>query len=154
VKAARRPRRPSRALHLLSPRRVRRAPSPEVVRRLEVWTLRLPFALRHIAERSVLKVERGWTWAHDVNVYHRRRSEEIVARRLDCPVFVLLAEHGNTDEAAALLIRRLVPGMSVCVIPQAGHHVMLDQPLALIGLLRLIADLLISGATAPRESEP
>jgi pimeloyl-ACP methyl ester carboxylesterase len=129
----------------------------EIVRRFRLTPDQpgtLPFALRYIAERSVLKVERGWTWAHDVNVYRRRRSEEIVARRLDCPVFVLLAEHGNTDQAAALLIRRLVPRMSVCVVPQAGHHVMLDQPLALIGLLRLIADVLISEATTPQESEP
>jgi pimeloyl-ACP methyl ester carboxylesterase len=126
------------------------ADQDEIVRRFRLTPDQpgaLPFVLRHVAQRSVLQVEHGWTWAHDVNVYHRRRPEEIVAAPLDCPVFALLAEHGSTDKAAALLIRRLVPRMIVCTIPQAGHHVMLDQPLALIGLLRLITELLISGTT-------
>jgi pimeloyl-ACP methyl ester carboxylesterase len=106
----------------------------------------LPFIRRHVAERSVRQTSEGWTWAHDVNIFHKRRPEVVEVTRLACPVFALLAEHGNTDEAAALLIRRLVPGMIVCTIPQAGHHVLADQPLALVGLLRLITDALTSPA--------
>jgi hypothetical protein len=79
-----------------------------------------------------------------VNIHHRRRPEAIVAASLGCQVFALIAEHGSTDEAAALLIRSLVPRMIVSTIPEAGHHVMLDQPLALVGLLRLIAAVLTS----------
>jgi pimeloyl-ACP methyl ester carboxylesterase len=122
----------------------------EIVRRFRLTPDQagiLPFALRYVAQRSVVQVEHGWTWAHDVNIYHRPRTETIVAAPLACPVFALLAEYGNTDKAAALLIRRLVPQLVVSTIPQAGHHVLLDQPLALIGLLRLITDLLMSGTT-------
>jgi pimeloyl-ACP methyl ester carboxylesterase len=122
----------------------------EIVRRFRLTPDQpgtLPFVLRHIAQRSVRQAEQGWTWAHDVNIHNRRRSEAIVAEPLDCPVFVLRAEHGITEPAAALLIRRLMPSMIMCTIPEAGHHVMLDQPLALIGLLRLITDLLMAGTT-------
>lgn len=122
----------------------------EIVRRFRLSPAQpgaLPFIVRHFAQGSVRQVEDGWTWAHDVNIHHKRQPETIVAARLACPVFALLAEHGNTDEAAALLIRRLVPGMIVCTIPQAGHHVLADQPLALVGLLRLITDTLTSPAT-------
>ncbi len=122
----------------------------EIVRRFRLTPDQpgaLPFIVQHVARRSVRQVEQGWTWAHDVNIHHKRRPEAIVAASLGCPVFALIAEHGSTDKSAALLIRRLVPRMIVCTIPEAGHHVMLDQPLALVGLLRLITDLLISRTT-------
>jgi pimeloyl-ACP methyl ester carboxylesterase len=106
----------------------------------------LPYVLRYIAQRSVRQVEHGWTWAHDVNIHNRRRRETIVAAPLDCPLIFLRGEHGITDETAALLIRGLVPGMVMCTIPEAGHHVMLDQPLALLSLLRLATDVLTAGA--------
>jgi pimeloyl-ACP methyl ester carboxylesterase len=116
----------------------------------------LPFVLRHIAQRSVREVAQGWTWSHDVNIHRQRQPEAMVAAPLDCPVFVLRAEHGITEEAAAALIRRLVPSMIVCTVPEAGHHVMLDQPLALTGLLRLITDLLTAGGNgrAARGGDP
>jgi pimeloyl-ACP methyl ester carboxylesterase len=95
----------------------------------------------------VRRVEQGWTWAHDVNIHHKRRPEAIAAASLGCPVFALIAEHGSTDKAAALLIRSLVPRMVVSVIPEAGHHVLMDQPLALVGLLRLITAVLTSTTT-------
>ncbi len=122
----------------------------EIIRRFQLRPAQpgaLPFIVRHVARHSVRQVERGWTWAHDVNIHHRRRSETIVAASLGCPVFALIAEHGSTDKAAALLIRHLVPRMIVSTIPEAGHHVLLDQPLALVGLLRLITAVLISPAT-------
>jgi pimeloyl-ACP methyl ester carboxylesterase len=127
----------------------------EIVRRFRLTPDQpgaLPFIVRHVAQRSVRQVDQGWTWAHDVNIHHKRGTEAIAAVSLGCPVFALLAEHGNTDEASALLIRRLVPGMIVSTIPEAGHHVLLDQPLALVGLLRLITDVLISRTTGRLDS--
>jgi pimeloyl-ACP methyl ester carboxylesterase len=123
----------------------------EIVRRFRLTPDQpgtLPFVLRYIAQRSVRQVQQGWTWAHDVNIHNRQRPESVGAGSLDCPVFVLRAEHGITDETAALLIRRLVPGMIMCTVPEAGHHVMLDQPLVLLGLLRLVTDLLTTGNAA------
>ena len=71
-------------------------------------------------------------------------DEEIVARPLGCPLFMVIAENGRTSFAAASLVRREVPQMSMLTIPEAGHHIMLDQPLALVSVLRLIADLTTS----------
>jgi pimeloyl-ACP methyl ester carboxylesterase len=101
----------------------------------------LPYVLQHIAERSVRPLADGWTWAHDTKIYQRRRIEEIVARPLGCPIFMVIAENGRTSFAAASLVRREVPQMSMLTIPEAGHHIMLDQPLALVSVLRLIIDL-------------
>jgi len=103
----------------------------------------LPYVLQHIAERSVRALPDGWTWAHDTRIYQRRRIDEIVARPLGCPLFMVIAENGRTSSAAASLVRREVPQMSILTIPEAGHHIMLDQPLALVSVLRLIADLTI-----------
>jgi pimeloyl-ACP methyl ester carboxylesterase len=131
----------------------------EIVRRFRLTPDQpgtLPFIVEHVAQGSVRQVEKGWTWAHDVNIHHKREPEAIQAASLGCPVFALIAEHGSIDKAAALLIRRLVPRMIVCTIPEAGHHVMLDQPLALVGLLRLIAEVLMSritGYAAPGGSD-
>jgi pimeloyl-ACP methyl ester carboxylesterase len=109
----------------------------------------LPYVLRHIAEHSVRPVAAGWTWAHDAKIYHRPRTDEIVAGPLSCPLFLLLAEKGRITAEAASIIRPGIPRMSVATIPGAAHHVMLDQPLALVSVLRLITDLMTS---APPDS--
>ena len=109
----------------------------------------LPYVLRHIAEHSIRPVTDGWTWAHDARIYHRPRTDEIVAGPLDCPLFLLLAENGRTTAAAASVIRAEIPRVSVSTIPAAAHHVMLDQPLALVSVLRLIADLTTSVLPSP-----
>ena len=106
----------------------------------------LPYVLRHIAERSVRPLSDGWTWAHDTKIYQRRRIDEIVARPLGCPLFMVIAENGRTSFAAASLVRREIPQMSLLTIPEAGHHIMLDQPLALVSVLRLIIDLTTSSS--------
>jgi pimeloyl-ACP methyl ester carboxylesterase len=106
----------------------------------------LPYVLRHIAERSVRPLSDGWTWAHDAKIYQRRRIDEIVARPLGCPLFMVIAENGRTSFAAASLVRREIPQMSMLTIPEAGHHIMLDQPLALVSVLRLIIDLTTSSS--------
>ena len=117
-------------------RRFRPTPDQQVV---------LPYVLDHIAQRSVRPHAEGWTWAHDVRIYHRRRTEEIVAGPLGCPLFLVIAEKGHNNAAAAALVRPHVPQLSMLTIPDAGHHIMLDQPLALVSVLRLITDL----ATTP-----
>jgi pimeloyl-ACP methyl ester carboxylesterase len=113
----------------------------------------LPYVLRHIAERSIRPVEGGWTWAHDARIYHRPRTDEIVVGPLGCPLFLVLAEKGRTTAEAASVIRSVVPQVSVSTIPAAAHHVMLDQPLALVSVLRLITDLM-TAASPEHEGEP
>jgi pimeloyl-ACP methyl ester carboxylesterase len=108
----------------------------------------LPYVLQHIAEHSIRPVADGWTWAHDARIYHRPRTDEIVAGPLGCPLFLVLAERGRTTAEAASVIRTVIPRTSVSTIPAAAHHVMLDQPLALVSVLRLITDLMTA---APAE---
>jgi hypothetical protein len=56
----------------------------------------------------------------------------------------VLAEKGRTTAEAASVIRPEIPQMTISTIPAAAHHVMLDQPLALVSVLRLITDLVTS----------
>jgi pimeloyl-ACP methyl ester carboxylesterase len=128
----------------------------EIVRRFRLRPNQpaLPYVVRHIAEHSVRPVADGWTWAHDANIYHRRRTDEIVAAPLSCPLFLVLAEKGRTTIEAASVIRPEIPQISVSTIPAAAHHIMLDQPLALVSLLRLITDLMTSASPDLRGAGP
>jgi pimeloyl-ACP methyl ester carboxylesterase len=62
-----------------------------------------------------------------------------VLTRLDCRVAFFRAENGMIDAAMERVIYvglgRIAP---VIEIPQAGHHVMLDQPLALVTGIRTL----------------
>ncbi len=79
--------------------------------------------------------------------------------RLDCRVALFRAEHGLvTPQQGEVMYDRLGRVAPVVEIPVAGHHIMLDQPIALVAALRtLLAGLgpLAAGeATGPRRQEP
>jgi pimeloyl-ACP methyl ester carboxylesterase len=59
--------------------------------------------------------------------------------RLTAPVALLRCEHGLVGAEMAAEMARLVPGgLPVAALPDAGHHPMLDQPLALVAALRTL----------------
>jgi pimeloyl-ACP methyl ester carboxylesterase len=81
----------------------------------------------------------GWTWTFDPMLWAhlddpRTAAEDLVAVR--CPTALVFGERsklmGPREVATA---RRLAPGSPVCIVPEAGHHIMLDQPLALAAAL-------------------
>lgn len=99
------------------------------------------WALDEIARRS-LKVadESGaWTWQFDNALFARMERQDL--RRftdIRTPVAVIRGElsdlfHPEIRQNMADLFGTNIPDV---VIPQAGHHVMIDQPLALIAALR------------------
>jgi pimeloyl-ACP methyl ester carboxylesterase len=101
------------------------------------------FIFDHIAQHSIRAVDGGWTWKFDPAVfsYAPLRPDEL--RSLLCSVAVLRPEHGLVDvEMGAMFARRLGDGARVIDVPAAEHHVMLDQPIALVlGLRALLATL-------------
>jgi pimeloyl-ACP methyl ester carboxylesterase len=113
----------------------------------------LPYVLQHIAERSVRQVAGAWTWAYDIGIHERRRAEQMQAGPFGCPVFALVAEHGMRNASGAAEVQREIPQMVASTIPEAGHHVMLDQPLALVGILRFIIGLVGPQAAASASSD-
>jgi len=102
----------------------------------------LPYVLHHVADTSIRAVDGGWSWKFDPAVFGRAQGTPQLLKQLDCRVALFHAEHGivppHTTELMYDSLGQLAP---VIEIPAAGHHVMLDQPIALVTALRtLLAD--------------
>jgi pimeloyl-ACP methyl ester carboxylesterase len=101
----------------------------------------LPYVQANIAEQSVRAVEGGWTWKFDPRTFSRVDDQRRLLSRLTVPMAYLRCEHGLVSAAMAEEIAGLLPRRPVLVpIAGAGHHPMLDNPLALVtGLRTLLA---------------
>jgi pimeloyl-ACP methyl ester carboxylesterase len=110
----------------------------------------LPYIRAHVAETSIRPVpgglspaaSTGWSWKFDPAIFGRSAATPTLLHHLDCRVAIFHAEHGivppDTTELMYDKLGRLAP---VIEIPAAGHHVMLDQPIALItGIRTLLSD--------------
>jgi len=87
-------------------------------------------------------VEGGWSWKFDPRVFGRPPLTPALLIRLDCRVALMRAEHGIVNpQTSELMYDRLGRRAPLIEIPAAGHHVMLDHPIALVtGLRALLAD--------------
>jgi pimeloyl-ACP methyl ester carboxylesterase len=101
----------------------------------------LPYVRAHVARGSLRPVEGGWTWKFDPTFFGRRLLLRDLLPQLACPVALFRCEHGLVSPEMAAEMTRLVPHrLPVVDLPDAGHHPMLDQPLALVtGLRTLLA---------------
>jgi pimeloyl-ACP methyl ester carboxylesterase len=103
------------------------------------------FITDFIARASLKEVgtetgEAGWTWRFDPFLwrdYHGEDPAPALSGPL-CPLALVLGARSTLmDEADHARMRRLLkPGSPVIEIPEAYHHVMADQPLALVTALR------------------
>jgi pimeloyl-ACP methyl ester carboxylesterase len=102
----------------------------------------LPFIEEHVAATSIRPVDGGWSWKFDPAVFGQSRATPALLHQVDCRVALFHAQHGivppQTTELMYDKLGRLAP---VIEIPAAGHHVMLDQPIALAtGIRTLLSD--------------
>ncbi|WP_262320523.1 alpha/beta fold hydrolase [Acidiferrimicrobium sp. IK] len=107
----------------------------------------LDFVRDHVARRSLKPVEGGWQWKSD-----RALSEQFqqhlqgmalpYLETLAARFALLRSEFGLvTDDIGASMFEVTGRKAPVFVLPEAGHHPMLDQPLSLLAALRaLLAD--------------
>jgi len=93
----------------------------------------------HIGEHSLRKVDGGWSWKFDDAVAAAGRDHSLVdATELDLPVvFVRGEESFVTSNDQMKLTRQVLPNARFLSLPQAGHHLMIDQP---IGLTRMLQE--------------
>jgi pimeloyl-ACP methyl ester carboxylesterase len=99
----------------------------------------LAYVAEHVAETSIRPVEGGWTWKFDPHIFGRGQFTPELLTRLDCRVALFRAEHGiMTQQLSDVMYDRLGRVAPVVEIPAAGHHVMLDQPIALVAALRTL----------------
>jgi pimeloyl-ACP methyl ester carboxylesterase len=102
----------------------------------------LPYVRAHVAATSIHPVEGGWSWKFDPAVFGRSAATPQLLRHLDCRVALFHAEHGIVPpQTTELMYDKLGRRAPVIEIPAAGHHVMLDQPIALVtGIRTLLSD--------------
>ena len=98
----------------------------------------LGYIADHIAATSVREADGGWTWKWDPAIFGRPVPPALLTR-LDCRVALFRAEHGMVStEMSDVMYDRLGRVAPVIEIPAAGHHVMLDQPVALVAAIRTL----------------
>lgn len=97
----------------------------------------LTFVGHHLAASSIKRVDGGWTWKFDLQIMSRPRMTLSDFAPVTCAAAVIRGERGlGSAEDAQQLSLRLGPDVSVTTILDAGHHIMLDQPIALIAALQ------------------
>ena len=101
----------------------------------------IPAVMAHIAQTSVREYEGGWAWKFDPAMFTGLRSP-MVLELPECRVAIFRAEYGMVpNDMGDRIHERLGRIVPVVEIPFAAHHVMIDQPLALItGVRTLLAD--------------
>ena len=100
------------------------------------------FILDYVARQSLHQVAGGWTWKFDPKVFIRfslRPMNEYLADAR-CRVGVLRAELSDLvpPEIGEYIYELLDRNAPIVEIPQAHHHLILDQPLAFIAAVRAI----------------
>ncbi|WP_066793798.1 alpha/beta fold hydrolase [Sphingomonas soli] len=100
-----------------------------------------PYVTRFIAEHSLMPAPGGWTWRFDPKIWRQLdiSSFSEALSSVTRPMACLYGEHsvlGDAEQRAAM--RRLAPAAFQVEIPDAAHHIMADQPLALVAALRAI----------------
>ena len=99
----------------------------------------LPYINQHLAEGSIVKVEGGWTWKFDPRIFLRARMEPEDLAEATCDIALIRGERGMaTTDITDTVAERLGRDVPVTVIRDAGHHIMLDQPIALIAVLQTL----------------
>lgn len=101
-----------------------------------------PYIVEHIAHHSLRETDGQWTWKFDPRLFERSAAVDssIALKRVTCQLAVI---HGQLSalltEDVQIHIEELVGRSAPMIeIPQAYHHILLDQPLPLIAAIRSI----------------
>lgn len=101
------------------------------------------FLLDYIGRHSLKQTEQGWTWKFDDGLFRKfefgdNMHEDLA--RLTCRVGVLYGDNSYlfTQEIADFMFKVLDESVPFVAIPDAQHHLFLDQPLAFVSALRTL----------------
>jgi pimeloyl-ACP methyl ester carboxylesterase len=125
---------------------------------------RHPWLLDQLARDSLRQVEDGWTWKFDPNLFVTRSGPRHPSEfgpqlaRAACRLAVVSGEHSAiVDEGVIEHMRELVAGSPAAAagvpfvrIPDAHHHLLLDEPLATVTAIRAILATWSPVGTGPR----
>lgn len=101
------------------------------------------FLVDYIARHAVVEEERGWTWKYDDATRHRGQRAEPLSdylRDMACPKALIYGVDSvmATDDALDYTRECFKSEDHFIGMPAAGHHLMLDQPIAFVTCLRAI----------------
>ena len=133
---------------LLNPRRAKVYPNRDSAE--ERFRLMPPqpcandYILAYIAKHSLMRVEGGWAWKFDDELPLTLKDVERTPddyRRLALPTGIVYgARSAACSTRTVAHTAALIPGdVPVVAVPDAHHHVFLDQPLAFVAALRQVA---------------
>ena len=110
------------------------------------------FIVEFIARHSLMPVAGGWTWKFDGAAMGTRRFGEPFREYLQtvgCPAALVFGENSAlvSRGTAAYMSSLMGPRAPIVAVPEAQHHVMLDQPLAFVAALRLLLESWIRAET-------
>lgn len=101
------------------------------------------YLLDYIGRRSLMEVDGGWTWKFDDTLLKKfdfgtERHKDLA--NLRCRVGIIYGEDSYlfTQELADYMFEVLDKSVSFTGIPDAQHHLFLDQPLAFVSSLRTL----------------
>ncbi|MGE4324452.1 MAG: alpha/beta fold hydrolase [Sphingobium sp.] len=96
----------------------------------------------HIAQRSVVRLSEGWTWKFDPRIILDLAQDEKGLDLADIGVPTDYIYGQYSDIVTPALVERVVASLPqlrhVISIPDCNHHIMVEQPIALITLIRLL----------------
>jgi pimeloyl-ACP methyl ester carboxylesterase len=99
-----------------------------------------PWLFEHLAHHSLQQTEAGWTWRFDpaLRLLPAPEGDQALLSGLRVPVSYVHAERSAVvgAERARRIVAAIPGARGPITLPRAHHHLMLDQPLALVALLK------------------
>jgi pimeloyl-ACP methyl ester carboxylesterase len=103
------------------------------------------FLVEFIGRHSLMPVEGGWTWKFDGAAIGARRFGEPFREYLQavqCRAALIFGEKSAlvSRQTASYMSRIMGPLAPIVEVPEAQHHVMLDQPLGFVAAVRMLLE--------------
>lgn len=98
-----------------------------------------------IARHSLKEVNQNWIWKFDVSTMRPDRYEFLFhddLQHMTCPAALIYGQKSAlvNRETAMYMSTLMGPTTPIVEIPEAHHHVMLDQPLSFVAAVRTLLD--------------
>ena len=104
-----------------------------------------PYALDYVARAAMVETEGdggpGWYWRFDPRIFANlaeRNVMSVMPADVPCPLALVVGSKSPLLDAHVLAHMRSLypPETPIPIMPGAGHHIMREQPLALVSVLR------------------
>lgn len=101
------------------------------------------YILDHIGRHSLMQTEGGWTWKFDDGLFRKMAFDTNMSEglaKIGCRVGVIYGQDSYlfSQEVADYMFKVLDESVPFVAIPEAQHHLFLDQPLAFVAALRTL----------------